>query len=301
MSSGLSPKLLAQAIGVSESSLKRWVDEGLLNAGRTVGGHRRIVLSEAIRFIRQIGATVVKPEILGLNELASIPHNWNIQRDVVSMVHAALESGEAQKVRAMTLSMYLGGWTPAAIFDGPVREAMTRIGELWLHSEWGIVVEHRATDIALQAINQLRLLCPVRKADAPVALGCAAEFDQHLLPTLMASTVLGELGFLDVNLGALTPPSVLLNAAKHYKPKLIWMCASVPLEVSRARAMVKYVQADLAALGATFVLGGRGFSALASEDLNGIHLAKTMLDIERIGHELMGTRPAQRSAERLSG
>ena len=38
----LSPKELADAIGVSESSIKRWVDNGEIQATKTSGGHRRI-------------------------------------------------------------------------------------------------------------------------------------------------------------------------------------------------------------------------------------------------------------------
>ena len=62
----LTPKELADAIGASESSLRRWVDSGQINMSRTAGGHRRIPLAEAIQFIRGIGATVVRPEMLGL-------------------------------------------------------------------------------------------------------------------------------------------------------------------------------------------------------------------------------------------
>ena len=53
MKSVLSPKELAAAIGVSESTLKRWADDGLIVFSRTAGGHRRIRLAEAIRFIRE--------------------------------------------------------------------------------------------------------------------------------------------------------------------------------------------------------------------------------------------------------
>jgi MerR family transcriptional regulator, light-induced transcriptional regulator len=52
----LSPKALAAAIGVSESSLKRWADEGRLAAERTAGGHRRIAVAEAVRFVRRRGS-----------------------------------------------------------------------------------------------------------------------------------------------------------------------------------------------------------------------------------------------------
>src|SRR4051794_17870331 len=62
----LTPKELADAIGASESSLRRWVDGGRLRISRTAGGHRRIPVEEAVRFIRETGATLVRPEMLGL-------------------------------------------------------------------------------------------------------------------------------------------------------------------------------------------------------------------------------------------
>jgi len=58
----LSPRELADALGVSESSLKRWVDAGKITAARTEGGHRRIALQEAVRFIRETGAPLARPE-----------------------------------------------------------------------------------------------------------------------------------------------------------------------------------------------------------------------------------------------
>ena len=66
----LTPKELAEVIGASESSLRRWVDAGSIRMSRTTGGHRRIPVAEAIRFIRESGATVVRPDLLGLEEIA---------------------------------------------------------------------------------------------------------------------------------------------------------------------------------------------------------------------------------------
>src|SRR5688572_21462079 len=67
----LTTKDLAEAIGASESSLRRWTNSGAIQTSRTVGGHRRIPLSEAIRFIRSSGATVVRPQLLGLTDLGA--------------------------------------------------------------------------------------------------------------------------------------------------------------------------------------------------------------------------------------
>ena len=63
----LSPKDLAQAIGVSESSIKRWVDNGEIQATKTAGGHRRIPISEAVRFLRETRSGLVNPEAIGFD------------------------------------------------------------------------------------------------------------------------------------------------------------------------------------------------------------------------------------------
>ena len=60
----ISPRHLAEAIGMSESSLKRWADRGFLSVTRTAGGHRRIAVQEAIRFIRSRELTILDPVLL---------------------------------------------------------------------------------------------------------------------------------------------------------------------------------------------------------------------------------------------
>src|SRR3954453_15398204 len=83
MSTFLSPKTLAQAIGVSESSLKRWADEGLLDVVRTAGAHRRIDLREAIRYIRAAGHPILRPDLLGVPGLdGSAPASSEDPHDV---------------------------------------------------------------------------------------------------------------------------------------------------------------------------------------------------------------------------
>jgi len=274
----LSPKQLARAIGVSESSLKRWSDDGLLAAGRTAGGHRRIELPEAVRFIRAIGASVIRPDMLGLSDVAALGPGFAQASDADKQIHAAMEGGHAQQLRAMIQSLYLAGWSPAAIFDGPVRSALVAIGTLWLHQEWGIVVEHRATDLCIQAVNQLRLLCPARAENAPVAVGGAAEFDPYMIPSLMVATVAGEAGFMDVNLGTLTAPSVLCNAAKHYQARLAWISVSVSPDIQRTVADLRGAHDQLAAFGCSLVIGGRGLAAVTPEALGPLQVAWSMAD-----------------------
>ena len=62
----LSPKQVARAIQVSESSIKRWCDKGVIPTKYTAGGHRRIPLGGLMDFLRSTKHTIAQPEILGL-------------------------------------------------------------------------------------------------------------------------------------------------------------------------------------------------------------------------------------------
>lgn len=251
MSRLLSPKDLAAAIGVSESSLKRWADAGRIHVSRTEGGHRRITLSEAVRFIRETRAPVVRPEVLGLPELGAVEPEDTTSEDAV---YEHLIAGHAREVRGLVLARYLGGEPVAAIFDGALREAMTRIGELWRHQGEGVFIEHRATDIALAAVAALRATFDA-PGGAPVAVGAAPEGDPYVLPSLMAATVLAAEGMRAVNLGADTPASALGHAVRHHHPLLTWVSISSALAPGRAGELAAALH-ELAR-STVVVVGGR--------------------------------------------
>ena len=67
----LSPKQVAVAIGASESSLKRWCDQGLIETVRTAGGHRRLSVSSVLGYLQKTGHQLIAPEILGLPPLTA--------------------------------------------------------------------------------------------------------------------------------------------------------------------------------------------------------------------------------------
>ena len=66
MKNVLTPKQVARALGVSESSVKRWCDQGAVPTQYTRGGHRRIALASVVEMVRQGKWQLVQPEALGL-------------------------------------------------------------------------------------------------------------------------------------------------------------------------------------------------------------------------------------------
>lgn len=276
----LSPRELADALGVSESSLKRWVDSGKISAFRTDGGHRRITVDEALRFIRETQAPVARPELIGLPEITAA--------QPASLVRGGrlldfLLEGDAVGARGFLLHHYLSGSGIAELADGPIREAMQRLGELWLHEENGIFIEHRGTDACIQAVAHLRNMLHA-PPNAPLALGASPKDDSYILPSFLAAMVATAAGLRAINLGPDTPLAALQQAVHHHRPSLVWMSASVPINPSRARAIARW----LGSLDSTVaVVGGRHGRPLASEP--GVLFFETMVELAELAKKIATT------------
>lgn len=280
----LTPRELAEAIGVSESSLKRWADAGLVRVSRTGGGHRRISFAEAARFIRERRATIVRPDILGLPKLDGAARGNEADR-----LFQFLNDGQAQQARGLLVTMFLEGRSVAEICDGPLREALARLGELWRHDDEGIFIEHRATDIVVGGLNQLRSALAGR--DGPVAVGCAPAGDPYFLTTLMAAMVCESVGLSPVNLGADTPISALRHAVARHRPLLVWVSVMSEEAAADGAAGFADLAEDLDRRGIALVIGGRHRDALAAAQrpLERVLFASTMGELAAFAQALTAT------------
>lgn len=278
----LTPKDLADAIGASESALRRWIDGGRIRMSRTAGGHRRIPVQEAIRFIRQTGAIIVRPELLGLSHTAvDAQPSEGVSSD--DALFDALRAGNAAVARGLIMSSYLQGLGLAALFDGPVRSAMDRVGRLWEHDSRGIMVEHRATGICVETIAALRGLLPVVDEAAPLAIGGAPHDDPYQLPSMMAAAVLAEAGFRDINFGANTPVELLAQEAIDRKARLVWLSISTEQDQKALRTAIKKLADFLAGHQINLILGGRHSGACLPRSMSNVKLVASMSDLAAMG------------------
>ncbi|MFK7959422.1 MAG: MerR family DNA-binding transcriptional regulator [Phycisphaerales bacterium] len=269
----LSPKQVAAAIGVSESTLKRWADEGIISATRTAGGHRRIPVAEAVRFVRETQARIVDPSILGLKDLLEASEA-PAPGDRVEQMYTVLTEGRADRVRGLMLSMFLEGTPVASLCDQVIVPSMRRIGELWHEQKDGIFVEHRATDLVLQGMNHVQSLIDVPD-DAPPAVGGGAPGDPYLLPSLMACVSLRDAGVRAVNLGPDTPAASILHAIDHCRARLAWMSVTGN-PIPTLREDVAGLVHDVAARGATLVVGGRELNRVSFESHPQLYIGADM-------------------------
>jgi excisionase family DNA binding protein len=272
----LSTRELADVLGVSESSLKRWVDAGKISASRTEGGHRRIPLGEALRFIRTTRAPVARPELLDLPAAAA-----REQR----LIGFLLE-GDGAGARGWLMARYLEGATIAELADGPIREAMHALGELWHHQDSGVYVEHRGTDACVQAVAHLRGAAAQSPAGAPLGLGGAPAGDPYLLPSQLAAMTVAEAGLRSINLGPDTPPAAFAAACAEHRPRLVWLSITAALAPARARALTRWIATLPAAI--TVIAGGQQAATVALPPR--VVRGTTMAELASLAADLRGRR-----------
>ncbi len=254
MSETLSPKQVARAIGVSESSLKRWCDQGLIPFLKTAGGHRRLALQDAISFIRSRGQELANPEAIRLPVHTGKTH-WTLERARDELIEA-LNSGDEALCRRIVTDLYLSGHPVATLCDEVLTAAFHEIGNLWECGMAQIYQERRACELCLRVVFQLRTLLPQLPSSAPVAIGGTLDGDPYTLATGMAEIVLWEAGFRAMTLGNLLPFATIHKAIEAHHPRLMWLSVSSIRDPQRFAAEMNRLFETALKFNAALVLGG---------------------------------------------
>lgn len=254
----ITPKQVAQAIGVSESSLKRWCDRGVLTTVRTAGGHRRLALDDVVRFLRQSGHKLVRPELLGLP--ANAGQGATVVARARDQVRDVLLAGDEEQVRRIVFDLYLAGQTTCDICDRVLAEAFHDIGDGWQCGDVVVYRERRGCEIALKALHDLRLAITAPAEDAPLALGGALEHDPYRLPTTMVEIALREAGWRATSLGTMLPAATLVEAVRENQPDLVWVSVSSIASTEEFLDGYARLYETAAALGTAVAVGGRALT-----------------------------------------
>jgi MerR family transcriptional regulator, light-induced transcriptional regulator len=294
----VSPKQVARAIGVSESSLKRWCDQGLIKTVRTAGGHRKMDIAEVLRYVRQQDHKLVSPEILGLPP-ASEHASTGLTHGGSRLVDALL-AGDELVARQIVFDLYLAKHSRSAICDEVIAAAFREIGDRWECHDADVYQERRACEIALRVLFDLRRVQQVPEKKW-LATGGTIEGDLYSLPSAMAELVLRDCGFYATSMGTSIPFASLVKAVQETKPKLFW------LSVSHIREGLDFVT-EFAGLsqacvvtGTALVVGGRALTDELRQRMTYSAYCDTMQHLEAFAttlqHSLTGGRKAENNSK----
>ncbi|NIP86508.1 MAG: helix-turn-helix domain-containing protein [Planctomycetales bacterium] len=217
----LSPKQVARAIGVSESSLKRWCDQGRIPTTRTAGGHRRLPISGVLEFLRASRYELVEPEVLGLPSTTG--QGPRVLDRAAEGLADALVAGNEPLARQIVIDLYLAEHRLSSICDRVIGPAFYRVGECWDCGQIEIYRERRSCEICERLIHELRSAVPPVEKQAPLALGGTPVGDPYRLPTMLVELVLRENGWDATSLGTSLPFDTLRAAVVQNRPRLFWL------------------------------------------------------------------------------
>jgi MerR family transcriptional regulator, light-induced transcriptional regulator len=246
---------VADALGISVSTVKRWVEEGILPAQKTAGGHRKLLLADVLELARQSNLPVRDAALL--RPLTKKPASADLQHTVVALYDSLL-TGDTRTSRGIIHGSYRNGMSIEVLADSIIAPAMRRIGVDWETGRIDVMHEHRASRECTAALHELKAVIEARvPRNRPRAVGGALEGDFSEIPTLLAQMVLLDAGWDAINLGPNTPLASFRRAISELHPRMIWLSIShLPPDKLPAREFRElYKQAERA--NTAVVVGGQ--------------------------------------------
>ena len=262
----LTSREAARVLGVSEASVKRWADSGLLPTVKTAGGHRRFRPEDvaAVRRARPAAVGVEPPALkkVALGTTAPQAEALEPAREaaLAEETFGALLEGRDEELSSLLVRLHLGGLSVGRIADSLLCAAMRRVGDLWHAGELTVAQEHVATRTATVALRGLQ--ASLRKSGGGGrmrALCCSVEDDFHELPLRLAALTLEACGLAVFDLGTSTPFSALAEAVQRFRPEMVCVSSTVLLRLDRAAYEYAGFSKAARRSGSAVVLGGAGF------------------------------------------
>jgi methanogenic corrinoid protein MtbC1 len=147
----------------------------------------------------------------------------------------------------------------AEVDDQIIAPGLRLVGDLWQQGEISLADEYIATEISMRVLALEREARRVAHARVMhrVMLATPAG-DQHVVALRIVSDLLRDAGYEILMLGADVPPDALAQSARHYRPQVICVSATIPGRSDCVLDSIDAVRLRCPSVG--FVLGGAGLT-----------------------------------------
>lgn len=287
----LTPRQIANAIKVSESSIKRWCDKGKIQTSYTAGGHRRIPVNAILAFLRTSKHDLVNPTAIGLPERSYVVASG--YEETCKVIVDALIRGDENVLVQTIVELFLHEESIPKIMDDYLAAAFHQIGDLWQCGEAEVYQERRACEMSQRVINEIRRLGNSPEPEAPIAIGAAPQGDLYRMPTMMTEVVLRNANWNATSMGENVPLESLAIAVRTHRPQLFWL--SVSHFESEDRFVQDYQNFYSEFAGQlTFVVGGRALTSEVRQRIKFSAFCENMQQLESFVKSIP-RRPAAQS------
>jgi MerR family transcriptional regulator, light-induced transcriptional regulator len=241
---------VSQALGVSVTTVKRWVDEGIL----TPGGHRKLLMADVIRLVRE--GNLPKADLTQLVPKKSV--NQADPNELYKQVYDAIRKFDGELIRSLLHAGYNAGIPIDVLGDRVISPAMAQLGHDWEAGKADVMKEHRVSQACVSAMYELRAVIRMNaEVDRPIAVGGAPEHDHYVLPTLLAKLTLLDSGWDAINLGPHTPFSAYEAAVNQLEPQILWLSVTHIENAEKFLSEYRKLYSLCQEKGIAVALGGR--------------------------------------------
>lgn len=258
----LSTADVARLFNVTETTVKRWADEGTLKCQKTPGGHRKYEMKHVVDFADKNNFDPVGT----LSLVNDTKFDTRIQVGIISRNFATL--ADEFVTRALSrdrtdLFMFLSYlyehrvslWD---IYDLVLRPGMKEIGDRWASGRIGINHEHRASHETLDALARLQSQIHIEPHTGfSVVCACLGE-EMHEIGLRCASYLFESEGWTTHYLGARTPVESVLASIEELRPSVACFSVTHPEYPGQLHEHMRRVDEVARATGAAIIAGGSG-------------------------------------------
>jgi excisionase family DNA binding protein len=291
----LSTADVARLFSVTETTVKRWADDGALRCQKTPGGHRKFEIRSVVAFAEknQFDPAGVLA-FVGDKRFAEDLQVAILSRDYSALVRTYVQralSTDTTDLFAFLSFLYEHRISLAEICDRVLRPGMTEIGDLWAAGTIGINHEHRASYETMDALAKLQTEVRIKPANGQHVLCACLGEELHEIGLRCAANIFESEGWTVHYLGARTPVEAVVESIRELHPNAVSISITNPVVVERIAAELAAACAAIDGAYCRLFVGG----AAASRIADGAGVTATVLD-SIVGLESYLTRTAAAAA-----
>lgn len=253
---------VARLFNVTETTVKRWADDGTLRCHKTPGGHRKYPMRNIVEFAER---NKFEPAgVLALpaqDDLGASIQRAILDRSFPSLVKVFVEkalSPDRTDLYLLFSFLYEHRIALWEIYDYVLCPGMREIGEHWQRGEIGINQEHRTSYETLDALARLQSEIYIKPDNGKsVVFACPGE-ELHEIGLRSAAYVFEAEGWTTHYIGARTPTDAVISAIQDLRPSLLALSVTCPNDPERSLEGLRHLSAKVRAMGVSIIVGGTG-------------------------------------------
>lgn len=200
---------ISELFGVNVSTVKRWIDRGLLESSVTPGGHRRVTRSQLEKFIRNNKKIGSRSYVI--KRLAKTSPN---PQAAWKKLYTELLQNDIAGARKVLREYYLSHASITYLLECVLTPVLRHIGSEWEKKRISIYQEHQMSFLIRLFLVEISGIIPEPRKNAPRAILACVEGDRHEIPLQMLSLILKMHGIQSVILGTNIPLTEIIRSSK---------------------------------------------------------------------------------------